>query len=196
MSDRITYTCPECNAKLAVDSQHAGKRLKCPRCKTAVPVFREITEGSYDPDNLSFLVDDDSSSVAQTPISIPPAIPESAPDAPAESSESPWLILYAAIIVGLVLGVLVFDQWARQVKVAEHQKERKRIEGIWDRVHIDSELERRKSWREQHHKRVMENINNGTLADYDRLREEEKEKEREWKEEDFRKELLEATRNR
>jgi DNA-directed RNA polymerase subunit M/transcription elongation factor TFIIS len=59
MNDSITLSCPGCNAKLAVDSQHSGKKLKCPRCKAAIPVFREITKGSYDPDNLSFLVDDD-----------------------------------------------------------------------------------------------------------------------------------------
>jgi predicted Zn finger-like uncharacterized protein len=36
MNDQITYTCPECNAKLAVDSQHAGKKLKCPKCQTLI----------------------------------------------------------------------------------------------------------------------------------------------------------------
>ncbi len=181
MNDRITLSCPGCNAKLAIDSQHAGKKLKCPKCLSLVPV----------PDN-----DDDSSSVAQTPTSMPPAIPDSAPDAPAKSSETPWLILYVAIIGGLVLGVLVYDRVARQAKVAEHEKERKRLDGIWDRVNRDSELERRKSWRELHHKFVLEAIDNGDFADLDRLRDEKKEKEKEWKEEDFRKELLEATRNR
>jgi DNA-directed RNA polymerase subunit M/transcription elongation factor TFIIS len=53
LSERITYTCPECNAKLAVDSQHAGKKLKCPKCFSLIPV------PDNDPDNLSFLVDDD-----------------------------------------------------------------------------------------------------------------------------------------
>ena len=190
MNDRITLNCPGCNANLAVDSRHAGKKLKCPKCLSLVPV------PDNDDDNLSFLVDDDSSSVAQTPTSMPPAVPDSAPDAPAKSSETPWLILYVAIIVGLVLGVLVIDHVAHQAKVAEHEKKKGSIASSLERIRRDSELERRKSWREQHHKRVLENINNGTLADYDRLREEEKEKEKEWKEEDFRRELLEATRNR
>jgi phage FluMu protein Com len=35
MNDKITIQCPACNAKLAVASQHAGKKLKCPKCGTA-----------------------------------------------------------------------------------------------------------------------------------------------------------------
>lgn len=182
MNNRITLTCPGCSAKLAVDSQHAGKKLKCPKCLSLVPV----------PDN-----DDDSSSVAQTPTSMPPAVPDSAPDAPAKSSETFKFVLIVALVVfGPAIGFLIWDRVARQAKVAEHQKERERIDGIWDRVHRDRELERRKSWRELHHKFVMEAIGSGDFADLDRLKEELKEKEKEWKEEDFRKELLEATRNR
>jgi hypothetical protein len=197
MNDRITLSCPRCKAKLAVDSQHAGKKLKCPRCKTAVPVFREITEGSYDPDNLSFLVDDDSSSAAQTPTSMPPAIPDSAPDAPAESSGTlKFVLIVALVVLGPAIGFLIWDRVARQIEVAQYEKEKGSIASSLERIRRDFELERRKSWRERHHKRFLERINNGTSADLDRLREEKKEQEKEWKEEDFRRELLEATRNR
>ncbi len=43
---------------LSAASQHAGKNLKCPRCKTFVHVPTRITNDSGDDDNLSFLVDD------------------------------------------------------------------------------------------------------------------------------------------
>lgn len=59
MNDRLSLNCPGCNAKLAVDSKHAGKKLKCPRCQTLVPVFSRIVDRGHDGDNLSFLVDDD-----------------------------------------------------------------------------------------------------------------------------------------
>ena len=38
MTSRITVTCPQCNAKLAVGSENAGKRLRCPKCQTTVQV--------------------------------------------------------------------------------------------------------------------------------------------------------------
>ena len=58
MNDKITIQCPACNAKLAVASQHAGKKLKCPRCKTFVHVPTRMTNDADDDGNLSFLVDD------------------------------------------------------------------------------------------------------------------------------------------
>ena len=34
----LRVTCPQCNAKLAVGSENAGKRLRCPKCQTIVEV--------------------------------------------------------------------------------------------------------------------------------------------------------------
>ncbi len=44
MDDRITIQCPACNAKLAVSSQHAGKKLKCPKCGELVLVLPLASE--------------------------------------------------------------------------------------------------------------------------------------------------------
>ncbi|MCX7388635.1 MAG: GIY-YIG nuclease family protein [Planctomycetales bacterium] len=44
MTSRITVTCPQCNAKLAVGSENAGKRLRCPKCQTIV----EVPDGNED----------------------------------------------------------------------------------------------------------------------------------------------------
>lgn len=41
MSSRITTTCPACRAKLAVGSENAGKRLRCPKCRGSVVVPKE-----------------------------------------------------------------------------------------------------------------------------------------------------------
>ena len=43
MNDRITLNCPGCNANLAVDSQHAGERLKCPKCEMTIAVVGKQT---------------------------------------------------------------------------------------------------------------------------------------------------------
>jgi phage FluMu protein Com len=44
MISRITVTCPQCNANLAVGSENAGKRLRCPKCQTIV----EVPDGNED----------------------------------------------------------------------------------------------------------------------------------------------------
>lgn len=52
MTARIVVTCPQCNAKLGVGSENAGKRLKCPKCQATVQVpdcneeFVKRTEGT------------------------------------------------------------------------------------------------------------------------------------------------------
>lgn len=38
MTSRITVTCPQCNAKLAVAGENAGKRLRCPKCQATIQV--------------------------------------------------------------------------------------------------------------------------------------------------------------
>ncbi len=38
MTDKILATCPQCNAKLAVGREIAGKRIRCPKCQTSVHV--------------------------------------------------------------------------------------------------------------------------------------------------------------
>lgn len=38
MNSRIIATCPQCNAKLAVGGQNAGKRIRCPKCQSAFQV--------------------------------------------------------------------------------------------------------------------------------------------------------------
>jgi membrane protein YdbS with pleckstrin-like domain/Zn-finger nucleic acid-binding protein len=40
MAARITTTCPACKAKLAVNPESAGKRLRCPKCRGVVLVPR------------------------------------------------------------------------------------------------------------------------------------------------------------
>lgn len=50
MSPRIVATCPTCNAKLAVASENAGKRLRCPKCQTTVQVPEAVPEVVPPPD--------------------------------------------------------------------------------------------------------------------------------------------------
>ena len=38
MNSRIIATCPQCNAQLAVGGENAGKRIRCPKCQSAVQV--------------------------------------------------------------------------------------------------------------------------------------------------------------
>jgi hypothetical protein len=38
MNSRIIATCPQCNAQLAVGAENAGKRIRCPKCQSAVQV--------------------------------------------------------------------------------------------------------------------------------------------------------------
>src|SRR5690606_26347461 len=45
MADRITTTCPNCDAKLAVGVENAGRRLRCPKCHADV----EVPNRSEDP---------------------------------------------------------------------------------------------------------------------------------------------------
>ncbi len=40
MSSPIVATCPTCNAKLAVSSESAGKRIRCPKCRATVQVSK------------------------------------------------------------------------------------------------------------------------------------------------------------
>ena len=40
-TDRITATCPNCNAKLAVGVEKSGMRLLCPKCQAAIQVPHE-----------------------------------------------------------------------------------------------------------------------------------------------------------
>jgi len=37
-SDKIRFTCPQCNSVLQVAAAKAGKRIRCPQCKELVPV--------------------------------------------------------------------------------------------------------------------------------------------------------------
>ena len=38
MPSKIATTCPTCDVKLSVPEKHAGKNLRCPKCKSVVPV--------------------------------------------------------------------------------------------------------------------------------------------------------------
>ncbi len=38
MNSRLFATCPQCNAQLAVGRENAGKRIRCPKCQSAVQV--------------------------------------------------------------------------------------------------------------------------------------------------------------
>jgi hypothetical protein len=47
MNSRIIATCPQCNAQLAVGAENAGKRIRCPKCQSAV----QVPDGDAAPPN-------------------------------------------------------------------------------------------------------------------------------------------------
>jgi hypothetical protein len=53
MNSRIIATCPQCNAQLAVGGENAGKRIRCPKCQSAV----QVPDGEVAPPNPSAEVD-------------------------------------------------------------------------------------------------------------------------------------------
>jgi DNA-directed RNA polymerase subunit M/transcription elongation factor TFIIS len=187
MNDRITTQCPACNAKLAVSSQHAGKKLKCPKCHAGVIV---PLPSSTKTDNVSH-----NNRPLPAEQAIPPILPETSPAKTSERS-NPRRVFGIALLLAVVATVTVCGMVLHDRSVIQNS-ERKSREYASKRTMKQIEDNYRKRWRDNHHKNVLENINNdGTLADFDRLEEEKKEQEKEWKEEDFRRELLEATRER
>lgn len=53
MNSRIFATCPQCNAQLAVGRENAGKRIRCPKCQSAV----QVPDGEVTPPNPPAEVD-------------------------------------------------------------------------------------------------------------------------------------------
>ncbi len=100
MNDKITIQCPACNAKLAVASQHAGKKLKCPKCGTA----SVVSVGS------------------QLRRTEPPAIPvqDSSTGSSVAPSQRPLII--GGIVTGLVAMLIVISGiWIKLNDTAEQQ---------------------------------------------------------------------------
>ena len=187
MNDKITTQCPACNAKLAVASQHAGKKLKCPKCHAGVivPLPSSTKTDKVSHDNWPLPAEQ----------AIPPILPETSPAKTSERS-NPRRVFGIALLLAVIATVTVCGMVLHDRSVIQNNERRSRDDALKrDLEQIEDNY--RRAWRSDHHKNVLENINNdGTLADFDRLREEKKEKEKEWKEEDFRRELLEATRER
>jgi len=40
---KLTFECPQCQASLSVDSEHAGKEIQCPNCEAKIEVPMELT---------------------------------------------------------------------------------------------------------------------------------------------------------
>lgn len=62
MNSRIIATCPQCNAQLAVGGESAGRRIRCPKCHSAV----QVPDGEVAPPNPSADVDPTPSSGSTT----------------------------------------------------------------------------------------------------------------------------------
>lgn len=54
-ADRITATCPNCNAKLALGAEKSGKQLRCPKCRAAVQVPDQTEENELPPAQIGTL---------------------------------------------------------------------------------------------------------------------------------------------
>ncbi|MCD4786118.1 MAG: hypothetical protein K8T10_20035 [Candidatus Eremiobacteraeota bacterium] len=42
-SKKLTFECPQCQAPLSVDAEHAGKEIQCPNCEAKIEVPMELT---------------------------------------------------------------------------------------------------------------------------------------------------------
>lgn len=186
MNDRITTQCPECNAKLAVGSQHAGKKLKCPKCHTEVivPLLRSTKTDNVSNDNRPLPAEH----------AIPPLLPETSPAKTSQRS-NPRRVFGIALLLAVVATVTVCGMVLHDRSVIQNNERRSRDDAS-KRTMKQIEDNYRKRWRDDHQKYVLDVIRSGDLEDLEKLEEEKKEQEKEWKEEDFRRELLEATRKR
>jgi hypothetical protein len=189
MNNRITTQCPACNAMLAVGSQHAGKKLNCPKCHAGVVV---PLPSSTKTDNVSH---DNRPLPAEQ--AIPPILPETSPAKTSERS-NPRRVFGIALLLAVVATVTVCGMVLHDRSVIQNNADwqRRSLESASKRNAEEMRRRHRKSWKDLNHKFALESISSGDFEDVEKLREEEKEQEKEWKEEDFRRELLEATRER
>lgn len=188
--DKITTQCPNCNSKLAVAALHAGKRLKCPKCQAIVDVPQPAVKADDDllvrpvvqPPPL------DSSATSPTNSQVPP-LPQLQRSASKGFSRDFKAVISVIVLSIIAAGCLWFyEQWQSK----ESQRRLRQLEAR--ERDADFTRKRRNMERDWFHRDQLEAIEAGDWRSYEKIEEERKTKEREWKEEDFRKELLEATR--
>lgn len=85
MTNTIRVSCPKCDLVMLVPEAHAGKKVRCKRCKTVVPVESSSEEDETSEDELGAF---DSDVWGQSPTSSLRSDPIVAPQLPPKSSEA------------------------------------------------------------------------------------------------------------
>jgi hypothetical protein len=186
-AERITTVCPDYNARLAVGKEHTGKKLKCPKCSAIVlvqmphiPVRNDDVEKRFPLPRQSI---------------VPPLSQQCVSDDASKSSKHSKrrrtfgiLFVLAVLAISIACGLVLHD--------LSRMKENDRLarKDAQDLFEQDFRKASRNRLRDANHEFVLTAIREGNLLKAERLREEMDAQEKEWKEEDFREELLEATR--
>jgi hypothetical protein len=91
MTDKIVIPCAECGSNLAVPATAAGKRVRCPKCKTEVAIPGGTSMARPEPQQSAAAPEPKPRRARIVGEPAPPATPRRRPKEPTAPAEDTWL---------------------------------------------------------------------------------------------------------